>query len=499
MSTKRAADRYLTKDDDLDNVTTDVTAPAGSAKASAETMAGRRIVKAKLPASTVAPPPRTSLPPLNNDTTTNRGGDDENDANDAQTDLQSSKRSRRDDNDAAPTQNPFANIQLATTTENSTVFGFATAQGFGHAAASTGSTFGFATAKGFGEAGTGGFGGLSGGFRGFGTSAVIPKDTPKPNGLFVFGATSKAAATNEDPEAESDKEDVEAEVSPVNHEPVVVLPKDYQVTTGEEDELVLFEQRSRTFRFDYKKEEDGAVESPTPASQLQVAASKALDVQSAPTPTATEQSTSESQPVADTAGVDATDPASPVAAAPAEKKQWIEVGLGPVKVLQHSQYPHQVRIVQRRQAADTSSHGTKLLLNLPIRRESSISKPSEKHVQLRTLVGADGADAPEGETTSTKAVIWIVLLKFKNSEHCDELFNLLQTTIQKAKSIQASANENAADADNAESSAEPTTSPKSPLQTTSIQPSANENAADADTGEPSAEPATSSESPAGDE
>jgi hypothetical protein len=496
MSTKRAADRYLTKDDDLDSVTTDVSAPAGSAKASAETMAGRRMIRAKLPAGTVATPPRTSLPPLD-DTTTVRGGDDENDANDAQTDQQSTKRSRRDDNDAAPSQNPFANIQLATTTEKSTVFGFATAQGFGHAAAASGSTFGFATAKGFGEAGTSGFGGLSGGFRGFGTSAGIPKDTPKPNGLFVFGATSKDAATNEDPEAES--EDVEAEVSPVNHEPVVVLPKDYQVTTGEEDELVLFEQRSRTFRFDYKKEEDGAVESPTPASQLQVAASKALDVQSAPTPTTTEQSTSESEPATDGAGIDATDPASPVAAAPAEKKQWIEVGLGPVKVLQHSQYPHQVRIVQRRQTADTSSHGTKLLLNLPIRRESSISKPSEKHVQLRTLVGADGADAPEGETASTKAVIWIVLLKFKNSEHCDELFNLLQTTIQKAKSIQASANENAADADNAESSAEPATSPKSPLQTTSIQPSANENAADADTGESSAEPATSSESPAGDE
>jgi len=111
--------------------------------------------------------------------------------------------------------------------------------------------------------------------------------------------------------------------------------------------------------------------------------------------------------------------------------KWIEVGLGPLKVLKNLQ-TKRVRLVQRR---ETSPNGpaTKVILNaLVVTDRRSMTKASEKHVRVVTSIDT-------------------FLFKFKSAKEANDLIKCLEGEMQslddrgasnKPEGCNASASEN---------------------------------------------------------
>jgi hypothetical protein len=394
---KRGAERQMTKDDGADEDET--VAPSGAfVKADAETLAKRRIIKVKRPTASTTSESATS------------------------TEVKKS--------------NPFA---MAST--GSTVFG--SSSGFGGTTTSTG--FGGSSATGFG------FGGTSS-FSGFGTAAgakpsafgfaastttatamtsVFGGGDKKDEPTTTFGFTSAAAASES---AALDKE---------------VFPQDVAVVNGEEEDECVFQVRSKSFLLvdeDDKIEKEGAADGPimssVPPSSSNAPKKAEGSKEAGDAAAATGDDTTKAE------GADEENPKEEeakqetTAAAPAEagetpaakdeeapkedestskeettKKQqrWREMGTGPIRVLKNS---GNARIVQRREAS-AGGMGYQLLVNAILTKESKLTRPSEKHVQLGTF-----ADPPMS-----------YLFKVGKTQDAEQLEKALQKEIDSAKSV----------------------------------------------------------------
>lgn len=255
--------------------------------------------------------------------------------------------------------------------------------GFGGSSAS-GTSFG-STGGGFGSSNLGnnsaidslssqsGFGSSSLGFgmaKGFGEAKAAPA---------FGGATMTAKAT----ETETENETTEKTL-PID--PVAELPSDYEIKSGEEDEVVLWEARARTHK-------------------LIPAGSK---IETKPTNVTAKAAVHSVPPSQSLVGANQTEESEK-----SPETSWQEVGTGPLKVLQHV-INRKIRLVQRREVTP-SGPATKVLLNAPLHigglAKTNVQRPTEKHVQWTTHV--------EG-----KAVTF--LFKFKTAQEASKMAEAIE-------------------------------------------------------------------------
>ena len=195
----------------------------------------------------------------------------------------------------------------------------------------------------------------------------------------------------------------------------VLLPTDYKLQSGEENEQILMEVRCKTHRWapdddaqhskqmTTQQDNNNANES-VPPTQLSFNNAKDDASKHDTTTTSTEseaKSNKETQSAKENTDKPAkkstsTSTSEAVSDAAPPKMSWHEVGVGPLRVLQTKptnkssdststseklSKSSTMRLVQRRQV-DPSAAVTKVLLNVHVWKESTISQPSEKHVQF---------------------------------------------------------------------------------------------------------------------
>jgi hypothetical protein len=114
---------------------------------------------------------------------------------------------------------------------------------------------------------------------------------------------------------------------------------------------------------------------------------------------------------------------------------WHEVGTGPLRVLRNAM-THTCRLVQRREVTPNGP-ATKVLINLPVWKESTVQQPSEKHVQFLTLKQNTKATGmtTNGATASTESLTETILFKFRLAEEAEELLALLREQLAQATSM----------------------------------------------------------------
>eukprot|EP00605_Chrysophyceae_sp_TOSAG23-4_P001121 GSChrysophyteH1.ASY1.ANO1.1227.1 assembled CDS len=141
-----------------------------------------------------------------------------------------------------------------------------------------------------------------------------------------------------------------------------------------------------------------------------------------------------------------------------KKKEWVEVGIGPLRVLsskaKSSDFMRPTRIVMRREEKKGGS-GTKLLLNLPIRAQCSVTQNSENTFVLSTVVakqqdtslgcdesknnGTSGGNSNDSEgnvvqnCTETELVSRSYLVKCKLAKEIDEILRIVKASLDYQK------------------------------------------------------------------
>ena len=399
---KRTADRQITKDEyeegDGDGDDANNEGDGSFVKAPEAVLKGRRIVKARRPAAAAS-------------------------SSEAETTTKST--------------NPFANTTLVADSNNNNkdapkIFGSGSGfGGFGAAAASATTTTTTASGGGFG----GGFGsatpyqgfatatGTSTGFGAFGAAAAAAASTTKEGDTtgvttknlfdtskgasavpsFGFGAPSSAATTTTTTTTASTKDD-KSSAEPTTKAasatvPTVQLPASdaVHVTTGEEDEKVLFEERAKAFKLVEDTKEDDNIDSTTtqqaaapcvaPSSTSFAAKAKESGPDAAAgspakrdtKDTTTTDSTTEAA-VAEETKTSETTTATAATTATTTHKRWQELGVGPLRLLQGG--PQALRLVQRYQGKNPGDRPTRVLLNEPLYREATILRQGDKYIQV---------------------------------------------------------------------------------------------------------------------
>jgi hypothetical protein len=152
----------------------------------------------------------------------------------------------------------------------------------------------------------------------------------------------------------------------------VTLPENVELTTGEEDEMKMHEVRTKSFKWVVEEEKKEVEESP-----------KAKETNPSVKPSSNfENKNQESEKADEKTYEEEKGP----------QHRWQELGIGPIKILRSCDHPDKFRLVQRREStANGPAH--KVILNVPLWKESTCKKTSEKHLSV-TTVGASG----EGET-----------------------------------------------------------------------------------------------------
>jgi NUP50 (Nucleoporin 50 kDa)/RanBP1 domain len=453
---KRSADRQLTKDDgdisdddddDDDDRATKVDFRAPFAKASSEILAGRKILKARRPegssgtvavasvtgATTTVDPPATS-------TTTS----------------------------TATSSNPFANTVLTASTSEKKIFGAGFGSGFAVAAnptgagASTSTTGTTATSfGGFGAAAASSSNQSSNNFvfgKSMSSTTSLFAIPPSSSSMFSFGFSKTNIAT---PTVATDDNDSSSPIAMAaatsKATPTLVLPEHVELANGEEQELNLHEARCKTFKWveadettsattssstttttattassnNSSNEEDNKPSSSTTTlvtssipsskefSQLGAALRNGGDV---PTETAQGNLGDNDDPNNTTTTEASVATTATTTPPPATSFRWQELGVGPMKLLQDDEaHPPKFRLVQRRESTPNGS-ATKVLLNLPIYKESkaSLKVGQENYLSFCTI----------GPLGKTETYLW----KFKEVAEAKHFYHALQGISIHAKS-----------------------------------------------------------------
>ncbi|GAX19119.1 hypothetical protein FisN_3Lh059 [Fistulifera solaris] len=405
MSSKRAADRQITKDDteqdnDNDN-NSDQEVTFGITKASAEQLNARRIVRVRRPALS----------------SVQENGADE------------SKSAKEDDTEKeSKSSNPFASIQLTLSGGTSTsVFGAATGfRSFGSLSSnekdvSGPSIFGASSGfQGFGSvASANGFGSAkdtsSTAPATFGGFASLSSSTPSSS--FTFGTikgndatvTAKSLTATEDNDDNVPTLDTSLNNTPSN--PVVTLPDEYVLESGEEEYKLELEVRCKSYRWMKKA--------------LVTETQQETSAPSVPSTELFTKSNTEKGSTEENDGNDVNKHEDEGTTGSKEQHTWVEQGVGPVRLLQIPNATNRfARLTQRRQAEE-GGKPTKVLINLLIGRESTADPHTDKVVRVSSVEFSD-----EG----TKPVLY--LFRFKDGELMTTFLGCLKKVIPQAKSFQ---------------------------------------------------------------
>lgn len=345
--------------------------------------------------------------------------------------------------------NPFASLAQKT----GSVFGSGFSGGFGTAATNNNGG-GFR----FGSSNNGGFGSAAAG-SGFQVAASQGANSSTAS-LFGSAFSGTAASTTSSLSESAFGSTTSAKATSLTE---TQFPEHVDLKTGEEDEEVVFQVRSKAFVLVEKEElkpmptevEDGAIHSVPPSSSNANAAAKEDAKESATEETNAEQVNEEKSK--ESKGEDSSDKKKEPEASeetkveddsdkkkepeasdkedqktetqengkPKEapeskkKKDWQELGTGPLRILRRKDGSH-TRVVQRRETMEGGA-GTKLLINVPLSKESTVARPSEKHVRLSTI-----------EPSGTAATY---LLKVKTKDEANALEKALEGEIGQAESL----------------------------------------------------------------
>jgi len=180
-----------------------------------------------------------------------------------------------------------------------------------------------------------------------------------------------------------------------------ILPTDYQLESGEENEVVLLECRCKTHRWGPKKSSDSDETTPTPAAAAVPHSETSFGNNNKNQKDDSKKSEMKKEEKTENANTTNGDEPSKSAATSTDdndlkKKEddaapkptesiWHEVGVGPLRILKKKDTGDEslVRLVQRRQV-NPSAAPTKVLLNVRVFSESTVQQPGEKHVQFTT-------------------------------------------------------------------------------------------------------------------
>uniref|UniRef100_A0A7S1Z143 RanBD1 domain-containing protein n=1 Tax=Ditylum brightwellii TaxID=49249 RepID=A0A7S1Z143_9STRA len=289
---------------------------------------------------------------------------------------------KKEDEEKKDTTNPFGAVQLSSPSKTNP-FAAAlskTGTGFGSTFASTSTTFATAASS----TSTTGFGsafGSSTNSTAFGSTKSIfgssfnSSSSPPP---ITFGSTPKTPTA-----------------------PAIELPAETDVANGEENETCVFQTRAKLFKLDTTKPSS----EPSPQeSQDSIGSSMAA--------TSVPPSSSSSLGPKKT---NSTDADSKLEESQEEKQQWKEVGIGPVRILTLPS-ASTTRVVQRRESTP-GGPGTKLILNVALRKECHVFRQADKYVRLATV------EQEEGEEGSLSSVMY--LWKVKTVGEADDLEKFL--------------------------------------------------------------------------
>lgn len=301
---------------------------------------------------------------------------------------------------ASASSNPFASTSFASSTEKpKTGFGFGSSSGFGAASGSS-SKSGFGTASGstgsgFGN-GSSGFGfasvGTSGKSSGFGSSSGSGSSSG-----FTFG--SKAAANGSPSKSlfgnpssinfslSKPADDTKKEIE------LTKLPENVDLKTGEEDETEVHSGRCKSFEWILDDATngssadgsggDGNSSSTKTNPSVQSSTQFQAAISSSKSNGESDENDTESNSASDTKANGATDSK---ASGTCEKHRWTELGIGPVKILQSKSNPERLRVVQRRESSKMGP-ATKVILNIPLWRESTCERDRQalQYLRLKTM------------------------------------------------------------------------------------------------------------------
>eukprot|EP00977_Amphora_coffeiformis_P019234 scaffold7076_cov149-Amphora_coffeaeformis.AAC.5 len=304
--------------------------------------------------------------------------------------------------------------------EIKSIFGATTGfSGFG--AVKPGSGFGFGSknktetpafgSSGFGSSttGTSAFGGFaSSGKSAFGSSSGgLSFGTAKGFGALQTSAASGSAfgASNTSPSKKTEEDAAETSDSPAEApiRPIVELPTNYEIRSGEEDETVLFEARCKTRRLvpagSEEESDDAAATAPVLAAKTAPAVPPSQSLVGNNT----------------TSGSSATPMVT-----------WHDVGTGPLKVLQHK-VTGKFRVVQRREVSP-SGPATKVILNVPAYVGGLSKIPPTQEEEIETRQRFQWTTPVEG-----KAVTY--LFKFSTTQEARELVKVLDGTQKSSKEV----------------------------------------------------------------
>jgi hypothetical protein len=194
---------------------------------------------------------------------------------------------------------------------------------------------------------------------------------------------------------------------------IVTLPEHVELKTGEEDELNLHEVRCKSFKWVLEEAKDNSEDDKDP--------SQASAANPSVKPSSNFQNVKKDQDKTEKSSSSPTVPTDGTATFAGDKDnhRWQELGVGPLKVLQSRDFANKIRLVQRRESTPNGS-AHKVILNVPLWKEATCKKTSEKNLTLIT-VGSSG----EGETYA---------FKFKEIIHAAAFFTHLQEIIHEAKS-----------------------------------------------------------------
>jgi hypothetical protein len=470
---KRGAERQMTKDDCDEGEGDEQEIKHGFQRASAEVLAKRKIFKVKRPsAAAVAATASSST------TSSNAFGGFQIGAAAVKTGDEKKEETKEAESKPA---NPFgaaklvsqekkddtASAPVAAATEKppvKKVFGSGSAfSGFKTAVSSTG----FGSSSGFGGFGSAartnadqkpsGFGitaaSLSGGFGTnatapgglFGNASASSGQTATTGNLFqtaaagagsasklAFGFGNKAESNEtNDGVGDDEKDTVDATIP--SGPPAVILPEHVDTPNGEEDEKLIHEGRCKCFHWvpDVPAPENTDAEtigpkvanpSVKPSSEFEAAISSASKEEKKDSETADkdkelakEDGDKEAKEEENTDGdnVSSTAPTSQ-----AQQFRWQELGVGPMKILRSISNPEKYRVVQRRESTKNGP-ATKVILNVPLWKESTSERAAPKFLTVKTLV--------DGEVASYS-------LKFKDSSDASYFHHYLTEAIPNAKS-----------------------------------------------------------------
>jgi hypothetical protein len=393
---KRKANVQLTKDEPGQDSDEEGEEPVNR-KATAEQMKQRRIVRAKRPTAVTTAVTTSAATPVAAE------------ASATPTASATATLPIEPPNEAEKSSgNVFANVTLT----SSNVFGASTSfPGFGGTAAPSSSAPTPSSSTNPKKADSV-FGSSVTSFQGFGsTTATTAAKTTEPTthkpfgGFAAFSSTSTAATatattTTNKPfvfasaltESNTNKADTAAAAA-------LVLPHDYVVQSGEEHEDILYESRAKAYRWGIPTTEASAAavvnkpEAPSvpPSEMLLAAQEEKTEETTVPPPTDATQPHDDDDN--NTTEEPTTSTTTTTSSSNTTRLQWIEVGVGPVRVLQqrssldndnNNNHTTFGRLVQRRQP-DPKEKATKLLVNCNLGRESTCHVLGDSHVQIATM------------------------------------------------------------------------------------------------------------------